>query len=265
MRRVVLATFMLSCSMLSCSPVSSLAAQTAPSGAREPKTGEQKAVTVLKPVVPPTTGNWNYKVTMKLPNETRVGNYSVAVEDAEGAWRVTGHWPASAMIPGEMSDIQMLEKGTLLVRKDSFQRAPKPGEASKAVTADVAFAGNRVTGSSTTATGEQQPVASDLPVPPFPGGVAIDVVIGCLPLANDYAVTYRYWDVHKLSEGSLDVKVVGAERVTVPTGTFDTWKVELRLADGSETGTVWITKDTRVPVKSGGPRGTTYISTELVP
>jgi hypothetical protein len=44
--------------------------------------------------------------------------------------------------------------------------------------------------------------------------------------------------------------VVGSESVTVPAGTFDTYKVELVAADNdADKQTVWITKDTHKVVK----------------
>ena len=40
------------------------------------------------------------------------------------------------------------------------------------------------------------------------------------------------------------LKVVGSEKVTVPAGTFDAWKVEITSADsgGGESTTLWVDK-----------------------
>jgi len=63
--------------------------------------------------------------------------------------------------------------------------------------------------------------------------------------------------------------VAGAETVTTPAGKFDAYKVELTSADGgSDKATVWIAKQTRVPVKIsaviGAMQGAT-MNSELVP
>lgn len=240
-----------------------------PKGAN--RVAQQKPTAMLAPVRAPVAGKSNYRVTLKLSDGMHVGNYSVEVKDNGDVWTVTGHWPLSGNTSGETTDVATLEKGTLLLRKVAFRHFPnQSGQASKPVVIDLDFAGNHVTGATTSATGDAVPVSIELPAPIYPGGAAIDVVIGCLPLAKGFATTYRYWNVQTLKEGALQVRVVGAERITVPAGTFDSWKIELTIADGSEKGTLWIAKDSRTPVKSSGSRtlgrGTTiYNSTELVP
>jgi hypothetical protein len=48
-----------------------------------------------------------------------------------------------------------------------------------------------------------------------------------------------------------EAKVVGREKVTVPAGTFDTYRVEVNSADGgSDKRTVWVEKSTHSPVKT---------------
>ena len=50
--------------------------------------------------------------------------------------------------------------------------------------------------------------------------------------------------------------MVGVEKVTVPAGTFDAFKVELTSADGgSDKATVWIAKDSRQPLKMSAVLG----------
>ena len=48
----------------------------------------------------------------------------------------------------------------------------------------------------------------------------------------------------------MALKVAGVESVTVPAGTFDSYKVEVSSADGGgDKQTVWIAKDSHKPVK----------------
>lgn len=192
----------------------------------------------------------------------------MAVKDEEGAWTITSHWPKSGMMPGEMTDVVALERHTLLLRKESLRRFPKPSQAQEPVVIEIGLAGKRVIGT-TGADGTTKPISAELPAPVFAGGVAIDVTLGCLPLAVGYKGDYRYWDIQQAKEGLLHFKVLDGERITVATGSFDSWKLELSTVDGSENGTVWIAKDSRVPLKSGGSKragsGTMLSSTEIIP
>jgi hypothetical protein len=84
-------------------------------------------------------------------------------------------------------------------------------------------------------------------------------MIGYLPLADGYSTTFRYFQVDRLSikpqesDELIRLEVVGTERVTVPAGTFDTYKVELTWVDGGlNKETVWIARDLRVPVRASG-------------
>ena len=74
--------------------------------------------------------------------------------------------------------------------------------------------------------------------------------IGCLPLAEGYSITFRNFDLQKQKPKIVQLKVAGTEAVTVPAGTFDTFKVELTPTDGGpDKETLWIAKDSRTAVK----------------
>ena len=74
--------------------------------------------------------------------------------------------------------------------------------------------------------------------------------MGALPLAEGYTTTFRNFDLQKSKASLKQLAVTGSESVTVPGGKFDCFKVEITSADGgSDKTTVWIAKDTHVPVK----------------
>ena len=74
--------------------------------------------------------------------------------------------------------------------------------------------------------------------------------IAALPLAPGYTLGFRNFDVQKQKPQMKLLKVVGAESITVPGGTFDTYKVEISSADNEDNKTtVWISKDSRKVVK----------------
>ena len=48
----------------------------------------------------------------------------------------------------------------------------------------------------------------------------------------------------------MQLKVTGVEKVTVPAGTFDAYKIEITSADGgADKETLWVARDSRKPVK----------------
>ena len=73
-----------------------------------------------------------------------------------------------------------------------------------------------------------------------------------LPLADGYATTYRNFDLMGQKVKPRQLKVTGSEKVTVPAGSFDAWKVEISPADGGsgETTTLWVDKASRQVVKA---------------
>nr|MDQ2937789.1 DUF3108 domain-containing protein [Acidobacteriota bacterium] len=74
--------------------------------------------------------------------------------------------------------------------------------------------------------------------------------IARLPLAEGYSTGFRNFDVQKQKLQLKQLKVIGSESVTVPSGTFDAYKVEITSADNeADKTTVWIAKDSRNVVK----------------
>ena len=65
------------------------------------------------------------------------------------------------------------------------------------------------------------------------------------------------------------MKVTGLEKVTVPAGTFDAYKVEIASADGgAEKETLWVASDSHKPVKESAvlpAMGGAVMTQELMP
>jgi hypothetical protein len=98
--------------------------------------------------------------------------------------------------------------------------------------------------------GGDKPIAVDMSGPVFPEVSAAPAVLACLPLAEGYATAFRTFDVQKQKEKVMQLQVAGSEKVTVPAGSFDAFKVEVVAGDGgAEKITVWIAKESRKPVK----------------
>jgi hypothetical protein len=98
--------------------------------------------------------------------------------------------------------------------------------------------------------GQSKPISADLGGPLFGDGPAAFPALGALPLAVGYTTTFRNFDVQKQKVTFKQLKVTAAEKVTVPAGTFDTFKVEIASAEGDPgSSTVWVATDSRRVVK----------------
>jgi hypothetical protein len=92
--------------------------------------------------------------------------------------------------------------------------------------------------------GQARAIALTLDGPVFADGPGSHAVIARLPLAAGYTTSFRNLDVRTQQIGVKQLAVVGRESVTVPAGTFDSWKVEVKGVDGGVT-TLWVAADSR--------------------
>jgi Protein of unknown function (DUF3108) len=229
---------------------------------------DQSPVTgVPKPVASPISGTWTYSTRANVGGPKKLnsdGTYFTTVKNDNKVWTVT---TAMQFPEGPVTDTWTLEKGTLILRKESFKHFTHEDQKWKPVAIDLDFTDNKVTGASTNANGQTKQVVLNLTGPISADGPGSMATIGCLPLAEGYAPTVRDWDVERLKESLWKLKVTGVERVTVPAGTFDSYKVAMSSTDGrGDEATVWIAKDSRMPVKiSEVDKLYGHIETEMVP
>jgi len=117
------------------------------------------------------------------------------------------------------------------------------------ITIDVTFEGNKASGKMSM-NGQDKPIAVDLGGPVFADAAGADQVLACLPLAEGYTTTFRNFDLQAQKVRLMQLNVGAIEKVTVPAGTFDAYKVDVTSADGgSDTKTVWVAKDSHKVVK----------------
>ena len=68
--------------------------------------------------------------------------------------------------------------------------------------------------------------------------------------AEGYTTTFRNFDVQTQKVKVMSLSIAGVEKVTVPAGTFDAYRVEVASADGgSDKKTLWVAKDSHKVVK----------------
>ncbi len=164
-------------------------------------------------------GTYKYDAKIAIGGQQMALKISTAISDGGSVWAVVEKVDTPM---GEMLDTTVLDKNRLTLEKRSVKQGPSP--------IDLSF--------------------SNVDGPIFADGAGSNFVIGCLPLAEGYTTAFRNLDVQTQKVKLMQLQVAGSESVTVPAGTFDAFKVELSSADGGpDKSTVWIAKDSRVPVK----------------
>jgi hypothetical protein len=179
------------------------------------------------------------------------------IKEENGAWTVN----ETALMPqGEIVDISIIEKGSLLLKRRTIKQGP--------LTVELDVKPNKVSGTMTM-NGQSKPIDVDPGGSLFADGAGANNVIAALPLADGYNVAYRNFDVMKQKPQLKQLKVVGSESVTVPAGTFDAYKVEITSAENeAEKQTLWIAKDSNKVVKIAAVlagMGGALLTAELAP
>jgi dipeptidyl aminopeptidase/acylaminoacyl peptidase len=191
-----------------------------------------------KPATDLQAGTYNYQVKIEMGGQQMSLKVSTAIQDGGGSWTATNQMDTPQ---GAVTDTATLEKGSLLLRKRSVRQGP--------VAIDVDFTGNKAAGKMSM-NGQDRPIATDLGGPLFADAAGADQVIACLPLAKGYSATFRNFDVQTQKVKLLQLTVAGMEKITVPAGAFDTFRVEISSVDGgSDKKTIWVARETHKVVK----------------
>jgi dienelactone hydrolase len=193
-----------------------------------------------KPAVDLKPGTATYKAKIEAGGQTIPMDVTRTVAEDKGTWIVSETAQMGPM--GSVSDSVTVDKGTLQLRKRVIHQGP--------AVIEVVFADNKATGKMTM-NGQARPITADLGGTLFADGAGANDVMATLPLADGYTTTFRNFDIMTQKVKPRQLKVIGSEKVTVPAGTFDAWKVEVTPADGSngETLTLYVDKPSRRAVK----------------
>jgi hypothetical protein len=219
---------------------------------------DASAVGAPKPSSDLVAGTWKYNAKILAGGQEIALKITTSVQDQDGAWAISD----STETPmGTMQENVVVAKNTFLLQQRSVKQGP--------VSIDMKVApDNRVTGKMVM-NGQDRPIDIDAGGPLFADGAGAYQELARLPLAEGYSTTFRNFDLQKQKPTLMELHVAGSEKVTVPAGTFDTFKVNVAPIDGAGTKTtLWITKDTRVVVKLAGvmpQMGGATLSAELQP
>jgi dipeptidyl aminopeptidase/acylaminoacyl peptidase len=196
------------------------------------------SVGVPTPAADLKPGIKSYKGALEVGGQTIPVTVVREIKDEDGAWSVT----ENAQIAGNaISDQSTLEKKTLVLKKRAIKQGP--------VEINLAVTGNKVTGTIAMG-GPPKPISVDVGGALFADGAGANDVLAALPLAEGYSTTFRNFDVQKQKVSLKQVRVVGAESITVPAGTFEAYKLEMTSAEGAPgKTTLWVSKSDRTVVK----------------
>jgi dipeptidyl aminopeptidase/acylaminoacyl peptidase len=213
--------------------------------------GVPKVAAELKP------GTYRYDATISMGDQQIAFQLSTSITDSGGVWTAEETMDTPM---GVMLDTVTIEKGSLTLRKRVVKQGP--------VAIHLEFADGKATGR-IEMNGEEKAISVDLEGEMFADGAGGSFAIGCLPLADGYGTAFRNFDVQKQKVKLIQLQVAASETVSAPAGQFDAFKVELVAADGGpDKSTVWIAKDTRMPVKIStvmAEMGGATLTAELLP
>lgn len=195
-----------------------------------------------------------YSQKIELPGGTMEASTTQSISsttiDGTPAWLVV----ESAQSPmGAASDSVYLDRATLL----PLRRVARQGPA----TIELTFAPGSVRGA-IQAGPQRLPIDARVQGSALVTGAPLNAALGTLTLTEAYAATLETFDVLAARVVPQTIRVTGSETVTVPAGSFESWKLDLTPNDGSQQPSViWIEKAaphrvvrsiTRLPAQAGG-------------
>jgi dipeptidyl aminopeptidase/acylaminoacyl peptidase len=197
---------------------------------------DPSAAGVPKPARDLQPGTSAYAVKLEVGGQKLDLSAASEIKEENGAWIVTQTLKTPM---GDASDRGVFEKGTLVLRKRTITQGP--------MTIDIESRAGKVTGQMAMG-GPAKPISVDAGGELFADGPGSAEIIAALPLADGYQATFRNFDPQRQQVRTVELTVAGSESVTVPAGTFDAFKVQLKSSSG-ETATQWIAKDSRKVVR----------------
>lgn len=199
---------------------------------------DSSSVTFPQVSQPLAGGVYKYLAKVQMGTQSMNLNVSTEVKDAGGAWHITD----TVSTPmGDAVDSVTLDKKSMTLVKRNMKQGP--------MVIDIEMKGNKAQGTMKMQ-GNDKPLDIDAGGALFAEGAGAANVLACLPLKEGYTATFRNLDMQKMKPKLIALKVAGVESVTVPAGTFESYRIETASADGgTDKSTIWIAKDSRKPVK----------------
>lgn len=180
-----------------------------------------------KPVRQPEVGEQNYKINIDMAGQKISMDVLQSVTKTPAGYTIT-QTVTSPM--GNSSDEVMLEGEELQMKQRKAEQGPATvtlDYTNAAVKGMIEMGGNTI------------PVDNALDGLLFSDGPADNVLITTLPLADGYTATLRMLDAQSMAQTLSKLTVKGSEQIELPSGKTETWRVEVKPADGSAGETVY--------------------------
>ena len=218
---------------------------------------EANSVGAPKPATDLQPGTYKYQAKIDAGGQQIPLSASTSIAEDGGAWIATDVIDTPN---GPVTIVATLEKGTLIARKLNLKQGP--------VAINLDFTGDKAVGNMNV-NGQDRTISVDLGGPLFANAAAAGQSIACLPLAEGYSTTFRNFDLEKQKVKLMQLNVSGVEKVTVPAGTFEAYKVDISSGDGgADKQTLWVASDSRKVVKGSAvlaSMGGAILTEELLP
>ena len=206
------------------------------------------ALSVPRPAVPLAPGTFAYRATIAVAGQSREMSVTTEITDGPDGWLITDTavTPASGNNPGgSVVDRALVDRHTLLLKKRTLTQGANQIE--------YAVTDGRVTGQFLV-NGQARPFSTDVGGELFNDAAGLYHTVAVLPFAPGYAIAFRSFDVQAQRVRTVQLRALGSETVTVPAGTFETFKIEMATADDGAKTTVWVATSDRKVVKFVGVR-----------
>jgi hypothetical protein len=191
-----------------------------------------------KPAVSLKAGTFHYTAKLEMGGQEMSLKIATTIKDDGSTWSATDVMETPQ---GNATETTTIDKGSLTLLKRTVQQG--------SMTISLDFAGNKATGTASV-NGQEHAIAVDLGGTLFGEGAGAEQVIACLPLAAGYGVKVRNFDLQTQAVKMRQITMTTVEKVTVPAGTYDAFRVDETSADGDpDRKTIWIATDSRKVVK----------------
>ena len=184
-------------------------------------------------------GSYTYQVTVEMGEQKIPMETQLEIKEEGDTWLMI----ESAETPmGKATDSTVVQKQTLQPVNRHIAQGP--------MTIDLTYSADSVVGE-INANGQEIPIDLAVDNPLYAEGAGASQIIAKLPLEKDYQTTYQNLEPQSQQLKTMMLEVTGEEEVTVPAGTFKTYKVEVKPANGDPGHTeIWVDQASHKAVKS---------------
>lgn len=182
-----------------------------------------------------STGEFALNITIDAGGQKIPMTMSRTVIDNGATW---GFKEVASTPMGDIMSNYQLNKSTLLPSRMEFTQGPTSGS--------FDYTDTKVSGT-VSMNDADTPMEIDIDAPLAPDGGALGAFIASLDLASGFSGMVRTFNMTTGGVTIHNLVVAGEEEITVPSGTYDTWKVEVKPADGSAgSQTFWVDKNSQL-------------------